>query len=189
MYHLANRLPLRLFLRLEPPTGVIVTQKYILIRTLQSTISFSSIPTLILPVHRVPQDAYNNYISDEVTQTLTRAELSRVKMDHWETPYRAVSNEVPRAPFRSVQLRPKNSSNISNRNLHRVRSRSLRLTRNIIRRPAQDDCNGGPDARGNYDRPRIRHSRPAAGEEHYIPNDPNGGTANDERRPSLRLLR
>ena len=60
IYHLVNRLPTRLFLRLEPPTGVIVTQKYILIRTLQPTISFSPIPEIILPLHHVPQDAYND---------------------------------------------------------------------------------------------------------------------------------
>jgi len=107
-------------------------------------------------------------------------------MNHCEMSYRAVSNEVPRTPFGSIQLRPKNSSNVSDRNLHCMRSRPLRLTRNIIRRPAQDDCNGGPDARGNYDRPRIRHSRPAAGEEHDIPDDTHSGTADDERRPPLR---
>ena len=41
-------------LRLEPPTGVFVTQECILTHTLQSIISFSSISTFILLLHDIP---------------------------------------------------------------------------------------------------------------------------------------
>ena len=63
-------------LRLEPPAGVLVTQKYILSHALQPIISFSSIPTLILPFHDIPQSAYDNDVPNEVTQSLTKEELS-----------------------------------------------------------------------------------------------------------------
>ena len=59
------------FLRLEPPTRVIIPQKYTLIRSLQPIISFSSIPTFILPLHDIPQDAHEDDVPNEVTQSLT----------------------------------------------------------------------------------------------------------------------
>ena len=108
-------------------------------------------------------------------------------IDH-EMPYHAVSYKVPRTPFGPIQLRPKNCPKISNRNLHRVCSRPLCLTRNIIRRPAQSNRDGGKDARRNYDCSCIRHSWPAAGEEYNVPDDTYSRAANDERRSSLRPL-
>ena len=41
-------------LRLEPPSGIIVTQKRILIYTLQPIVSFSSIPAFILVLQDTP---------------------------------------------------------------------------------------------------------------------------------------
>ena len=58
-------------LRSEPPTGVIVAQEHILIHALQPVISLSSIPACILTREDVPQDAYDDNISDEVTHNLT----------------------------------------------------------------------------------------------------------------------
>ena len=63
--------------------------------------------------------------------------------------YHAVSNEVSQAPLGPIQLCPKCCPKIPNGNLHRVCSRSLRLGRNIVGRPAQDDRAGEKDTRGN----------------------------------------
>jgi len=105
-----------------------------------------------------------------------------------EISYRPVSNEVPRAPFGTIQLRPDNRPKIPNSDLHRGCRRSLRLARDIVCRPAQDDRAGRESARDSYDHPHIRHSRPAAGEEHDVTDDTQSGTTDDEWSPSFRPL-
>ena len=102
--------------------------------------------------------------------------------------YHPVSNKVPRAPFGMIQLYPENRPKIPKSDLHRGCRRSLHLTRNIVCRPAQNDCAGRKDARGSYDHPHIRHSCLAAGEEHDVPDDTHSGTTDDEWGPSLRPL-
>ena len=96
-----------------------------------------------------------------------------------------MSNEVPRTPLGPIHLCPKNRPKVSNSDLHRGPSRSLRLTRNIVRRPTQEERASRKDSGGNYDCPRIGHSRPAAGEEHNVPNNTHSRASDDERRPSF----
>lgn len=63
------------FLRLEPPTGVIVTQKHVLICIPQPLVSFSPIPARILVTHDIPQGAHGEDVSDEVTDSLTQTKI------------------------------------------------------------------------------------------------------------------
>jgi len=62
-------------LRLEPPTGVIITYECILTHILQSIVLFSPVPMPILPMQYVPQYAHDNDISTKVRHSLER-ELS-----------------------------------------------------------------------------------------------------------------
>ena len=98
-------------------------------------------------------------------------------------------NEESRAPLGPIQLRPYDCSDIPNRELQCARSCPLGLARDIVRRPAQDDRDRGIDTSRCQNRPRIGQAWPVTGDEENVPNDGEGGTGDDEYRPSLCLLR
>lgn len=100
-----------------------------------------------------------------------------------------MSYEKPRPVMRPVQLRPQHGPEIPDGNLHRIRRRALRLSRDVVRRPCEHDRHGRVDPCGREDGARVAGPRRRGAQQHDVAHARDRRGGEDQGRSAGQTLR
>ena len=171
-------------LRLEPPPGIIVTQKRILARVPQHIVSFSSIPPFILRLHDVPQETGGEDVRNEIAHGLNE----RLSVAFKVKVQKRVQCRVQRNPLGSIWVDTA-ASQVSPRDFrHRSATRAQPPFSSDPKRYSQASSRQLRQRDRCQTRLRSSPRTPVAGEKHDVSDDAHNRTGDDEWCPSLRPL-